>query len=312
MGISIQEFRIAMEVYGATRLADCLGSRYRLTVPCFRVADTIFFHSGSYYIVQRGNSVTNEMMNRAMAELGETFPGGDNFWYAEIHSVKGILTLVAILEHKYSKELIYELTNETYKRLLGSAFITKNASIAFCNSTTLHGEKLYALLMKYNNLVNPFGSGLFTMKNPIQYLDTISICFGINAKEQHQYLSLTNGSYETDFRYRNGEWTYKSTIPTRRNGHNGYIYFSHYLCEHGSPNTDEVLTLRYKVKKNDFNQHPADIDLHISLKTGLAWEAYKKEEAKPVTIQQIQLMITYLEVSIKKIRTNITRYMIQS
>ena len=27
----------------------------------------------------------------AMAEFGETYPGGDNFWFGEIHSVKGLL-----------------------------------------------------------------------------------------------------------------------------------------------------------------------------------------------------------------------------
>ena len=118
MGISIKEFQMAMEAYGAKRLADQSGSRYDYLVPCFEVRGVHFLHSGSYYIVQREQKVPDDIFNEAMAMFGEKHPGGDNFWWGETHSVKGILTLVALLEGRYSKELIDELTNETYKKLL--------------------------------------------------------------------------------------------------------------------------------------------------------------------------------------------------
>ncbi len=313
MGISIQQFRIAMEVYGATRLPDCLGSRYRYLVPCFCVAGTDFYHSGSYYIVKRGNPVTDEIMNRAMAEFGEIHPGGDNFWWGEIHSIKGILTLAAMLENKYSKELINELTNETYKRLLSGSFITKNVEFPFCNPTTPKREKLYQLLMKYSDIVNPFGNEQFSIKEPIQYLDTVGVHFGVNKEEPYQSLSLINHSYSSEFLYNRNSWTYNTMVPTRKNHHNGYICFSHHACKDDNQHyTDEVLSLRYKVKKNSYHEHPSDIDLNISLKTGLAWKTYKEEKAKPATDKQMQLMITYLEISIEKIRSHITRYMINT
>lgn len=117
MGITIREFQAAMETYGAERLPNCKGSRYSVSVPCFNVAGTIFLHSGSYYIVQRGEIASEEVMNSAMAQLGEKHPGKDHFWWGEIHSIRGILTLAAMLDRKYSKELVDELTNETYKKL---------------------------------------------------------------------------------------------------------------------------------------------------------------------------------------------------
>lgn len=110
MGISIREFQVAMETCEATRLTDRKGSRYNISVPCFEVRGVEFLHSGSYYIVLRGNKVPEEIMNQAMAELGEKHPGGTNFWWGEIHSIRGILTLAAMLECRYSKKLIDELT----------------------------------------------------------------------------------------------------------------------------------------------------------------------------------------------------------
>lgn len=87
MGITIREFQVAMETYGAERLSNCSGSRYSVSVPCFNVAGTKFFHSGSYYIVHREKDVPEEIMNRAMAEFGEKHPGGDHFWWGETHSI---------------------------------------------------------------------------------------------------------------------------------------------------------------------------------------------------------------------------------
>ena len=61
MGISIAEFRVAMETYGAKRLPDRAGSRTGTDVPCFAIGDVLFLHSGSYYIVQQGNNVPKEI-----------------------------------------------------------------------------------------------------------------------------------------------------------------------------------------------------------------------------------------------------------
>lgn len=97
MGISIREFEVAMETYGATRMKDRYGSRFRILVPCFYVRGVEFYHSGSYYIVTGNQKVPDEIMNQAMAEFKETHPGKDNFWWGEIHTVRGILTLVAML-----------------------------------------------------------------------------------------------------------------------------------------------------------------------------------------------------------------------
>ena len=158
MGISISEFRVAMETYGAKRLPDREGSRYSIIVPCFAIGDVEFLHSGSYYVIQCGNKAPEEIMNKAMAELGEKDPGGDNFWYGGIHSVKGMLTIAAMLEGKHSSEFVNELTNTTYKNLLECSLIQTNVEIPFNSNHSPKMEELRKTLAEYSNIVNPFGN----------------------------------------------------------------------------------------------------------------------------------------------------------
>ena len=164
MGISIAEFRVAMETYGAKRLPDQEGSRYNILVQCFTIGDVNFLHSGSYYIVRRGNRAPDEIMDKAMAEFGEKHPGGDNFWWGEIHSIKGILTLAAMIEGKYSKELINELANTTYKKLLECSLIQTNVEFPFQSNQSPKMEELYKKLAEYSNIVNPFGNDTIEKK----------------------------------------------------------------------------------------------------------------------------------------------------
>ena len=88
MSITIREFQVAMETYGAERSSDYCVSGNNVLVPCFNVAGTYFIHSSSNYIVQRGKRVPEEILICAMAELGEKHPGGKNFWWGQIQSLE--------------------------------------------------------------------------------------------------------------------------------------------------------------------------------------------------------------------------------
>ena len=46
-GITINDFTVTMETYGANRLQNRIGSRYSVIVPCFEVCGVAFMHSGS-------------------------------------------------------------------------------------------------------------------------------------------------------------------------------------------------------------------------------------------------------------------------
>lgn len=312
MGISIAEFRIAMETYGAKRLSDRMGSRYNILVPCFAIGDVKFLHSGSYYIVQRDNKAPEEIMDKAMAEFGEKHPGGDNFWWGETHSIKGILTLSAMLEGKYSKELINELVNKTYKKLLECSLIQKNVEFPFQSTHSSKMEELCKKLTEYSDIVNPFGNDTFDLKEPIEYLNglKLSLAFeeGVNS-----YARLTiDGEYaQAQYDSDSEGWCYGTMILIQKNRKKGDIRLKHYYTNGNDYQpVDEVVYLDYRVNRDSDVHHPNDIKLNISLKTGLAWQTHKEKQATPATDEQIDIMITHLNISIKKIKQRIIHYMI--
>lgn len=312
MGITIREFQVAMETYGAERLSDYHASGNRVLVPCFNVAGTYFCHSGTDYIVSIGKSVPEETMNRAMAEFGEKHPGGKNFWWGQIHSLKGMLTLATMLDGCYNKELVDELTNATYKKLLDCSSIQSNVDFPFHSIHSSKMERLYKLLAEYSNIVNPFGNKELNLKEPIQYLDAVAVTLALKEGRNHYTrLTLSTNSFEAKFVDEETGWFYDTFVPIQRNQNNGYIDMGHYYSNgsDGRP-VDEVVRLYYKVNKDSYHHHPDNIDLRISLKTGLAWKTYKEKHAKPVTDEQIEVMITHLKICIKKIRTRIIRKMI--
>lgn len=320
MGISIREFQAAMETFGAERLSDREGSRYRILVPCFQLNGIQFFHSGSYYIVHRGSNVPDDIMNRAMAEVGEKHPGGDNFWWGEVHSIKGMLILATMLRGDYSKELVDELTNKAYKKLLECSLIKSNVKFPFEFSThSPKMQKLRKLLEEYSDVVNPFGNCDFKIKEPIGYLDTVKVQLTAaheKSSDAYSRLTLKSPSFEAFFSINSEGWTYRSSVLVQKNHKNGLIHFYHYY-ENGSNNTkvDEVVYLDYNVQGKDediFDTLPEDIDLRISVKTGLAWKTYKEDEAVPATDEKLDVMIAHLKISIKCLKKNVVRNIVDT
>lgn len=313
MGITIREFQVAMETVGAKRLADREGSRCNVYVPCFYLKGVEFLHSGSCYIVLSGQKVPDDIMNRAMAELGEKHPGEKNFWWGAIHSIKGILTLATMLEGNYSKELLDELINKTYKNLLDCSLIKSNVEFPFTDTHNLPKmQKLRELLKEYSNVVNPFGNCNLKFKDPIEYLDKVRVKLKANEGKDkyHSSLYLMNSFTETNFENDINGWCYDSIIPVQIKRKNGIIHIIHYYYNGNDiyHNIDEVVYLSYASERNKKSFY--SIDLRISLKTGLAWNSYK-EEAKPVTEEQLDIMIWYLKMTIKKLNKKIIRNIIK-
>ena len=309
MAISIDEFKTAMETYGATREKYETSLRFDVPVPCFSVGETYFAHSGTYYISQVGGRVSNKIISKAMAEFGEKSPGGDNFWYGEIHTVKGILTLAAMIENKYSRELIDELTNTTYKKLLDCQRITKSAK----NDLTKM-EELHKRIFAFDGVVNPFGNDTLDLKDPIEYLDYAKVSIGLNDDKSSVNLFLLGETCELGYRYDREHWIYSADILVQKNGLNGAIFLSHYFDpSRKEPNSyEEKVHLTYWANREKNDHHPYDIDLTISLKTGLAWQTYKEELAEPVTDEQIDVMIEFLNFCMKKINSSIIAHMIKT
>ncbi len=307
-GITIVEFRVAMETYGARRLADCDGTRYSITVPNFNVSGVDFIHSGSYYIVQRGHIAPDELMDQAMAELGEKYPGGRHFWYGEIHSVRGLLTLASMLEGKYSKDLVDELVNKTYQTLLNSSFIKETLEFQFHDTHSAKMKTLFHLLTEYSNIVNPFASNTLNLAEPAQYLDSVDVSI---SDRPRLCLSSDSAHINTDFSIDSTGWYYHTFLPLQKNRKEATISMGLYY-ENGSNGqpVDEVVYLSFNANLHKYPD-PNDIDLRISLKTGLAWKNCHEKQATLATDEQIETMIHYLRITIKKMKRRMLRKMIK-
>lgn len=311
MGIFINDFQVAMETYGATRLPNREGSRYPVSVPCFQVGNGVaLMHSGSYYIVQRDNKAPKKIMDQAMAEFGEKHPGGSNFWWGEIHSIPGVLTLASMLDGKYSKELVNQLTNETYKKLLCNSKVKNNISIKFTDINTTKMQQLRQVLTEYSYLVNPFSNNQLNFRDPIDYLDKVQPV--ISAEEKPLHLELTAGRTHTYHTDKEDGWCYQSTVIMQKNRRCKDITISHYYNS-GKDNRpiDEVIYIDYNDRaESGYYTHPDDVDLRISLKTGLAWKTYHEDQAMPVTDEQLDFAITCVKESMKRIKRKIVNKMV--
>ena len=303
MSITIGMFQTAMETYGAERSSGRIIAGNGLPVPGFIVSGITFTHSGTNYIVTIGKEVPEEILNRAMAEFGETSPGKENFWWDGIRSLKGILTLSAMLDGKYSKKLIDELTNATYKNLLNCSSIP---NVGFPFHGTPGMERLYEVLTEYSDTINPFGNPDLELKKldfkePTQYLDDVQVSLASQkGRNPYRKLILSTNSSKATFAEDEKGWFYDTYVSQGK----GYIGMGHYYFNGISRPVDEVVRLHYKVNTDNYDRHPDDIDLRISLKTGLAWNFHERL-AEPATDEQIEIMITHLKISIEEIRKDI-------
>ena len=304
MGITIAEFRAAMETYGAKRMTDRKGLKANFLVPCFAIGDVTFFHSGTYYVVNRGAEVSEGTMNRAMAELGEEYPGGENFWYGEVHSIKGMITLALMLEDKYSKVLVDNLTNEAYKKLLGCSLIQA--------PPLLKMEELQRLVDQFDRCANPFVKGAFDLKEPIEYLDKLDVTIAYREGEnEHTRIIIKDreSQVEITYWYEHDGWRYEVMIPTLKDGKKGYISLAHYYSNNmANQGIDEVICLDYSVDSDV--PHPDDIEFRISLNDGTAWRTYGKEKYGLATDEQIDLMLKYLNIAIQEAQQRIICHML--
>lgn len=304
MIITKRAFEVAMETYGAKRMPDIRSPKTHLNVPAFKVGKFEFLHSGSGYIIGRGNKIPQEIIEHAKEECENIFSKDGN-----VCSVEGILTLVTMLEGRYSKRLVDEVINETYKKLLEEMDIHTNPEFPFYNTDSPKMEELCKLLTEYSKVVNPFESGK-KLKDPIDYLNFIE-CM---SSEDHTRLCLSTETESvcTLFIKDQSGWLYHGKCYNEKSHNKARIVIEHNYNDGTDKNfpLDEVVLLSYEANEETQDEQSNEFVLEISLKTGLAWENYVEENGKPVTNEQIEMVIDCLKIGIEKIRQNIVDYMV--
>ena len=107
---------------------------------------------------------------------------------------------------------------------------------------------------------------------------------------------------------------YSSMINVQKNGNIARIDIGHYYPkEYNTSAWWEEVRLCYRAKDEEWCDHPDNIDLNISLKTG---KAEKRNLGAPpmyvlATDEQIETVITYLKMSMRKIKKEIISHMVE-
>lgn len=312
MSITFKEFEVAMETYGAQRLEDQDGYEWNVKVPAYQIAGVIYTHSGSNYVRYQSDSPIDIILALAKVESGEKEPGEEDFWKREIHSVQGLLTFVTMVDEKYSKNFVDDLNNTIYKKLLANPKFKKRNTVVFSNVKTDNEYELYTLLYDFSRTINPFAESCVEIREPIDYMDIIKLCIAVN--DRFVQFWLTDTPCQVTFKTGDNGWMYDATTTIDRKYHKALLCIGHYYNNgsDGRP-VDEVVRLDY-IERNteDSEVNEEDIDLRISLKTGLAWsEEQSVEKAKPVTEEQVEEMITHLKILMKKVQKRIYNPMIK-
>ena len=313
MGISIREFETAMEMYGAKKLPNETGTRYNVSVPCFKVANVKFKHSGSYYIVQYG--VSDKEWNNALKALNEEHPGKINYWWGEIHSIRGVLTLASILDNKYSKEYVDELTNLAFEKLIKS--MVKSLDIKSSINYVEYPKEYQKILKKvreFDYLVCPFipfyfeneidtqKSGIY-LKTPSKYLDDINLtCNGkrwltLETEKILLYTSIGDGTAAYDIR--------KGIIPMKNNNKMGGFSLNHYMDEWSEQITLYIVP---NLKEPFSNISRITVDL---INAKICYKNEIDETAKDITDEEIKILLGYLQKACRYIKRHVYSYMIE-
>ena len=217
-----------------------------------------------------------------------------------------------MVDEKYSKNFVDDLMNTIYKKLLDNPEFKKNNSVVFRNLKTNNAYELYNLLSDFSRIINPYADIFVETKEPIDYIDNTKL--GIAVEDRFVQFWLTNTPCQVTFKNGNDGWMYDATATIDRKYYKGVLCIGHYYNNgtDGRP-VDEVVRLDYIERNNEESEmSEEDIDLRISLKTGLAWsEKQSIKEAKPVTEDQVEEIIAHLKVLIKKVQKRIYKPMIK-
>ena len=305
MGISVQEFKAAMETMKAKRLKDKWGTKYYELVPRFEVQGTEFLHSGSYYIVQSKHPVSQKVMNKAMSKLGESGNGRSHFWDEQIHSVLGILTLVAIMQDKYSKAFVRKCMNETYQKLFADPSIQRKIKKTWKEPTSEKMKQLQKLLKKFDKTINPFCNSDISLKEPIQYIDKIRV--SVTEVE----LCLFAENVKTIFNNTSKQVGYHADVSNDEEMgiKDGEILIYHYFDKDQEGKLFNEGVFLSITSINECGELD-EFELSINMKTGLVCLENGNKPTVPATEEQIAIMITHLKMILKKVNKTIITKMV--
>lgn len=296
MGISIREFETALNLVKAER-----QNTTNLSVSIFKIGTTQLVHYGGNYATYKDTDsiLPKEIVDNAIQILGQK--QRDIIWN-EIHSTKGLIVFVLLIQEKYTKNEFNRLVDKVYNKLFNNSLLQRQ----YLTTLSIHSpeaQKLKALLLQYDKITNPYYS-LVSLKPASAYLDQLKLDLTFDSSSMElpnikvnsttklgTTAEFTSSPFQVSYytEYLNDESTETYT---------GYKSFKHtYTFDYAFSLLNEFLLV---------NLHSTDEDssLSINLTKGLIWSS--ERPAIPLTDVHINLLIKYLEECIMRITRCIT------
>ncbi|MBR1884613.1 MAG: hypothetical protein IJ809_06815 [Clostridia bacterium] len=311
MSISTREFSVTMEVLGANRLRDVIGTRFDILVPCFETSGVTFFHSGSYYILSE--NLNESVLREAIGKVGEEKSGDKHFWFGEIHTITGLITLCLVLEKEYSKERFDEVINKVYSKLLDVESI-KNYDLRtnVKDTKNIRLKLLLSLLREFDSYVNPYANKNLTLSSPSNYLEKLDVSF-LSSEEKYEKnfsLIISSDNACTKFCYDVNEQYYKTEKYIKGKWKDVLVEYSIIHYTHNNEECVYLSVIDISGQSLNLEDDKLDIDLRINLSTLKAWKTYHENEMQELTLKQINTVIHFVRKAIHYIKKNVINQMI--
>ena len=313
MAISIRMFEIAMKTLGVRRQKYVLNEGSMLSV---KINNTRFIYIDYGNVIYDGEKISNELKQLIKKELGKEYFYAYDFECNRIYTLRGLLTLITICMENYTKAFVDKIINETYKELLRyNLFLDNQHSVI----EGMHSEnmlKLFELLVEYDNLINPFGNSSVKLREPIEYLNsiTMNINYGIKEKDAKLLISKDGDTVSTSFSVNAKECNYcfRNESRNKQNGTRKVITFSHiFKFANADRNNEELIMLNESMFTLGGPLGGKRItSISISMTTGMAWKNVEGEKAKLVTEKQLEFIIGYLIDCINTMKKEIISKMV--
>lgn len=302
--ISNVEFRTAMKYFGAE-------VQFNEEKKYCAIGGITFSHD-SFYVRYSGSEISKEVINQAITEVN---PIEYDFEHKVIYSVKALLTLVSLLGCNYSKDRVDELLNAIYKELTCCSSLTQKYPCGVELSTKM--RELYQVIAQFDEVINPFAEGVFDLKDPIEYMDTLGISiasFEYKGDSQPQvFLNISDAQNHTSISFNVSSLgcQYSAEIPYK----DGILNVGHH-CQYQNAYQSYDETVYFYYETEDYKD---DDCLGFSLTTGQTFKP-APDEGSPryilnyvqptfVTEGQITAMIEYLSMTIEQVKKRIIDYM---
>ncbi len=289
--ISIAQFINVMRLLKARKVEE--NSYYTgKDNPTFEIKGIYFRHSGKYFICTYNKEIPVEIREKAKEILGDKGNRGVHFWYGEIHTVLGLVTVVTMINNNYTQEYVNSIIDKVYQKLFKAYVVNKKINF---KTSEYSIEKITVVLEKFHRITNPLLSKELKLINPNLYENKLKLWYDLE-NTSYGCITLKTDEYFINFKRKNKKWAFRYEDDENES------IITHYYDP--KEYKEEILFIRYYTK-NENSDISTEYRLNLGLQTGSILDEDKKMNERLISQIEIDLVIQKIEQAIRNIEENI-------